>query len=472
MMKTLQYWKLCLLAAVIGVFLNRLPAQNTSQQLAFAGLRSIAAQGQINAVKTDSAGNIYLLLDQKDGVRLLKTDNAASKILAQAQLGARGDIGLAMALDPAGNVYITGTTTSATLTATTGAAIPNRTDTSTQSFVAKFSPDLSPVFVTFTGGSKIAASALTSTADSVFVTGVTYAANLPVTPNGIQQTPAYQSTQNGFVEKFSATGASLLYATYLTGANGDTTPTSIVADSADNAYITGATSASGFPTIAALVPAILSNPSGFLTKLTPAGDGIVFSTFIPGPGITSIALDTTSQTLLLSGSVELGKFPVDKVSTPLIPTTYQVLLRLPLDGSAVESATLIAPGTQSFVAPGPSGTVWVDGSLTAPVMPSRCGSMQPMRSTRQPDSAACPPPTPASRTSRPSSRPSPSTQAGIPTSPAPSNPPQVPASSPPRPTTCPSATAPRRPSHPPSWMPKPPPQRAPAASAPAPQRTW
>jgi hypothetical protein len=369
MMKTLQYWKLCLLAAVIGVFLNRLPAQNTSQQLAFAGLRSIAAQGQINAVKTDSAGNIYLLLDQKDGVRLLKTDNAASKILAQAQLGARGDIGLAMALDPAGNVYITGTTTSATLTATTGAAIPNRTDTSTQSFVAKFSPDLSPVFVTFTGGSKIAASALTSTADSVFVTGVTYAANLPVTPNGIQQTPAYQSTQNGFVEKFSATGASLLYATYLTGANGDTTPTSIVADSADNAYITGATSASGFPTIAALVPAILSNPSGFLTKLTPAGDGIVFSTFIPGPGITSIALDTTSQTLLLSGSVELGKFPVDKVSTPLIPTTYQVLLRLPLDGSAVESATLIAPGTQSFVAPGPSGTVWVDGSLTAPLLP-------------------------------------------------------------------------------------------------------
>ena len=44
------------------------------QQLAFAGLRSVATQGQFNAVAADSTGNIYLLLDQKDGVRVLKVD--------------------------------------------------------------------------------------------------------------------------------------------------------------------------------------------------------------------------------------------------------------------------------------------------------------------------------------------------------------------------------------------------------------
>ncbi len=367
-MKTLQYWKICLFAAMLGVFPHRLPAQNSTQQLAFAGLRSIAAQGQINAVKTDSVGNIYLLIDQKDGVRLLKTDNSASKILAQVQLGARGDIGLAMALDPAGNVFITGTT-SASLAATSGAAISNRTDTSTQSFVARFLADLTPVFVTFTGGSRIAATAIAATNDAVFVTGITYSANLPVTPNGIQQAPAYQSMQNGFVEKFSTDGATLLYATYLTGAKGDTTPTSIVADASDNAYLSGVTSASGFPTIAAMVPEIISNPSGFLTKLTPSGDGITFSTFIPGPGITSAALDNATQTLLLSGSVALGQFPVDTVSTPLVPTAYQVLLRLPLDGSTVQSSTLIAPGTQSFIALGPNGSVWIDGTFTSPLLP-------------------------------------------------------------------------------------------------------
>ena len=94
-------------------------------------------QGQINGVQTDSVGNLYLLVDQKDGVRVLKTDNTASTLLAQALLGAKGDAGVALALDPAGNVYVTGTTTSGSLNSTAGAAIPNRTDSSTQSFVAK-----------------------------------------------------------------------------------------------------------------------------------------------------------------------------------------------------------------------------------------------------------------------------------------------------------------------------------------------
>ena len=111
---------------------------NTAQQLVFAGLRSVAQQGQINAVQTDAAGNLYLLLNQGDGVRVLKTDNAGGTVLAQALLGAQGDIGVALALDPSGNVYITGTTSSTTLNGTSGAAIPTRTDTSTNSFVAKF----------------------------------------------------------------------------------------------------------------------------------------------------------------------------------------------------------------------------------------------------------------------------------------------------------------------------------------------
>jgi hypothetical protein len=342
---------------------------NSSQQLAFAGLRSIAQHGQINGVQADSAGHLYLLLNQGDGVRLLETDNAASTILTQTLLGAAGDAGVALTLDPAGNVFVAGTTSSATLTGTSGAAIPSRTDISTNSFVAKFDSSLNPLFVTFTGGSRIAAAALSATSDAVFVTGITYASNLPVTPNAIQQAPAYQSQQNGFVEKFSSDGSTLLYATYLTGAAGSTTPTAIAADATDSAYIAGQTSASGFPTIAALVPEMLSNPSGFLTRITPAGDGIAWSTFIPGAGLNSIALDSTGQVLLVSGSVALGQFPVDTVSVPLAPTTYQVLLRIPTSGDAVLSSTLIAPGTQSSVAADAGAGAWVDGNLTAPLLP-------------------------------------------------------------------------------------------------------
>ena len=366
----MKSWKIVLWLTLFAAGLEA-PGQtaNTSQQLAFAGLRSVTQQGQINGVLTDASGNVYLIVDQKDGVRVLKTDNTASTLLAQAVLGAKGDVGVALALDPAGNVYVTGTTTSGSLNATAGAAIPNRTDNSTQSFVARFDPSLNPVFVSFTGGSRIAATALAATADSVFITGLTYGSNLPVTANGIQQAPAYGSSQNGFVERFSASGTTLTYATYLTGASGDTTPAAIAADTADDAYITGFTTASGYPTVAALVPAILSVPSGFLTKLTPAGDEITFSTFIPGQGLTSLALDSSGSVLLAAGSVALGQFPVDTVAEPLVQLNYQALLRLPLDGSAVLSSVLIAPGTQSQVAAAPGGAAWVDGGLSFPQLP-------------------------------------------------------------------------------------------------------
>ena len=345
-------------------------AQNTAQQLGFAGLRSVAMQGEVNAVRSDGAGNLYLLLDQRDGVRLLKTDATASTVLAQALLGAKGDVGLALALDPAGNLYVTGTSTSTALTATPGAAIAQRTDSSTQSFVANFDANLNTLFVTFTGGSKIAANALAATADAVFVTGVTYAANLPVTANGIEQTPAAGSSGNGFVERFTSSGSTLVYATYLTGANGDTNPAGIAADSNDDAYIVGSTSASGYPTVAAVVPAMLTNPSGFLTKLTPAGDALAFSTFVSGAGLTSVALDAAGTTLLLSGTVASGQFPVDTVTVPVAaPLAYQTLVRMPLDGSAVLSSTLLAPGTQSFATADAAGGVWVDGALGAPLLP-------------------------------------------------------------------------------------------------------
>ncbi len=357
---------LALLAAIALVATTQAqtaPA-NASQQLVFAGLRSVAARGQINGVATDAAGDVYLAYDQGDGVRVLKIANDGSEVLASAQLGASGDSAVAIALDPDGNVYVAGTSTSGALAATGGAAFASATAATTNSFVAKFSANLVESFLTFTGGTRIAASALAATADRVFVSGIAYGSDLPVTANGVEQSPAYQSNQNGFVEAFSSDGTTLVYSTYITGAQGDTTPTAIAADAADNVWLVGSTSATGFPTTAAMVPNILSNPSGFLLRLTPGGDAIVFATFVPGTGLDSIALDTTGMELLIAGNVALGQFPVDTVYAPLLPTPYQVLLRVPLDGSSVTSGTVIAPGTQSVVTPSSGGGAWIAGQFS------------------------------------------------------------------------------------------------------------
>ena len=376
-----------------------------AQQLLFAGLRassSSTSYAQFNAIQSDSTGNLYLLLDQKDGIRLLKTDPTATNILAQTQLGASGDVGLAMVLDPAGNLYITGDSTSGSLQATYGAAFPNPSPNSSSNsspgtsntFIGKFDRNLNEIFLTYAGSGESSITAIAATSDAVFVTGSIFGATLPITPSAILQSPASGSFQNGFVEKFNSTGSTLLYATYLSGQNGETAPDAIAADSSDNAYIAGYTTSSGFPTLAALIPNILSATSGFLTKLTPAGDGLLFSTFIPGADITSLALapspqDPAVQTLLVSGAIALGQFPIASVPAPLVDTTYQSLLRFSLDGSTLLSSTLLAPGVQSTLTPAPNSAVWITANLTSPasLLPlaplSTIGNSYALRVTQQ-----------------------------------------------------------------------------------------
>ena len=374
MMKTLRTLAVCL-AVSLTSSLARAQVVNVSQQVTLAGLRSANGQGSFPAAIYSADGSLFLLYDQHDGVRVLKFNAAGSTVLAQAQLGTVGDSPLAIALDPAGNVYITGTSTSGNLSGTSGSAFPSRADTSTNSFLAKLDANLNIDFVTFLGAGRTSAVSVAATADAVFVTGITFNPAFPVTIAGIQQAPANGSSENGFVERFSADGTTLVYATYLTGANGNTAPNAIVADSADNAYIAGYTSATGYPTISALVSEILGANSGFLIRLSPAGNSIVFSTFIPGDGITGLALDATNQSLLLSGNIALGQFPVATVAAPIAATTYQSLLRIPLTGQSVSASLLLVPGTQSFVSAGPNGTAWITGSLSTPLFP---GTSQPL----------------------------------------------------------------------------------------------
>ncbi len=298
-----------------------------------------------------------LLLDQKDGVRLLKTDANATNVLAQTLLGAKGDIGLAMTLDPAGNVYIMGTSTSGTLAATAGVAFPSPADTSTNSFVAKFDASLNPIFVTYTGSGRMAAAGIAATANAP---STSPAASSPPRcplrqPESCKRPPA-EAPRTASLR--SSTLPAQLCSTRPISPDTAATPHPPPSRSTPPETPTSP----GQPQPPAIPPWPRSfhrscpQPQAAQQRISyPAHAPTATASPSPpsSPAAESPRWPTTpiAQNLLLSGSIALGQFPIASVSMPLIGTAYQSLLRMSLDGSTVLNATLIAPGTQSFVAP-------------------------------------------------------------------------------------------------------------------------
>ena len=72
--------------------------------------------------------------------------------------------------------------------------------------------------------------------------------------------------EDAFVTKLNATGTAVVYSTYLGGSSVDA-GYGIAVDSSGNAYVTGATASTNFPTTANAFPAALGGGSdAFVTK--------------------------------------------------------------------------------------------------------------------------------------------------------------------------------------------------------------
>ena len=140
-------------------------------------------------------------------------------------------------------------------------------------------------YATYLGGSDYdyAYGVAVDSSGSAYVTGTTISADFPTA------SPLY-GTRNGlnsdaFVTKMSADGSSLIYSTYLGGSQVDQA-NGIAVDSAGSAYLTGYTYSNDFPTanpfqgwgggIAGL------NTDAFVSKLSPLGDALVYSSYLGG----------------------------------------------------------------------------------------------------------------------------------------------------------------------------------------------
>ncbi len=213
--------------------------------------------------------------------------------------GPQGSDAYGIATDGAGNVYVTGRTgTGFPVTASAFSSTTFNTG-----FMAKLNTNASGasslVYSTFLGqtgfgeGHAIAADA----SGNAYVTG-----NLNSTATGFASSGAFQATfggggQDAFVEKLNTNlsgAASRVYSTYLGGSGQDFGGSAtargskgIAIDTAGNAYITGQTTSTNFPTANAFQASNGGNTDAFLTKLNPTGTALVYSTYLGGSGSSS-----------------------------------------------------------------------------------------------------------------------------------------------------------------------------------------
>ncbi len=173
-------------------------------------------------------------------------------------------------------------------------------------YVAELSADGSHlIYSTYLGGKggDFCGAIAVDSAGDAFVTGLSDAfagpASLPTSPTAAQ--PNFAGTTDAFVVELNPTGSQIVYSTFL-GGSGYDIGQDIVLDSAGNAYVSGYTYSSDFPTFGSSIlestfPGFLS---GWVTKLNPSG-GFVFSTYtgnLSSQPSQRIALDAANNVYL------------------------------------------------------------------------------------------------------------------------------------------------------------------------------
>ena len=205
------------------------------------------------------------------------------------------DYGYGIAIDSNGNSYISGITYSDNYPTTPGAYDPTY-NSGGDVFMTKINPaGSSLLYSTFIGGNveDIARGIEIDSNGNAYIGGYTQSSNFPTTPG------AYDTSYNGgytdvFVTKLNSTGSSLVYSTFIGGSGGDEAYGGITIDSNENAYVTGETLSTDYPTTSGAYDTSHDGSDDvFVTKLNSAGSALSYSTFIGGSeGETAYGIET------------------------------------------------------------------------------------------------------------------------------------------------------------------------------------
>jgi hypothetical protein len=320
------------------------------------------------------------------------------------------DTATSIALDEAGNAYVTGRTGSADFP-TTGGLQPEINGTACNgepchdAYVTKLSPEGAVVYSTYVGGSlNEEALGVAVTADgSAIVSGNTDSRDLPTVSAfqaefGSPPCPGDLPCElDVFVSKLTPDGGDLTYSTYLGGEASDTNAGVAVADDG-TAFVAGTTRSPDFPVAGGVQQGLAGTACGpppgtpcldtFVTALSPEGSAAEYSTYLGGTENETaggIAVDSTGRAVV-TGSTQSPDFPTARPAQPALDnascTSEQpeelcddgFVTRLAPDGGSLDFSTFLGGTAEDQglgVAVDDAGNVAVAGRTDSGNFPTR-----------------------------------------------------------------------------------------------------
>jgi hypothetical protein len=310
-----------------------------------------------------------------------KLNAAGSALIYSTFLGGSGlDFGASIAVDGAGNAYMTGYTGSTNfptvnpLQSATGGGAGD-------AFVSKLNAAGSAlIYSTYLGGGGVdfGEGMAIDSAGNAYVTGETNSTNFP-TVHPLQPFKSFED--DAFVSKLNAAGSALVYSTYL-GGNRDEGSSQfwgwagIAVDDLGNAYVTGYTESTNFPTVNPLQPMNGGSGDVYVSKLNAAGSALVYSTYLGGAGSdygNGIAVDASGN-VYVTGSTLSSNFPTANPLQPLRGFQDDAFVsKLNASGSALVYSTYLGGSRQDWangIAVDAAGNAYVTGYTFSNNFPS------------------------------------------------------------------------------------------------------
>jgi hypothetical protein len=261
----------------------------------------IAVDSDSNAYitgETWSPQNSFPVIDGPDLIYNGYNDAFVAKVSASGTAlvyagyigGGSGDEGDSIAVDGAGNAYVSGTTASDqnTFPVTVG---PDLTfNGTTDAFVAKVSPSgAALIYAGYIGGSawEWGYGIAVDGSGNAYISGTT-SSDQTTFPATVGPDPTYNGGYDAFVAKVNASGAVLIYAGYIGGSGDDKGwYGGIAVDGSGNAYIMGETASTqtSFPVI--IGPDLTYNggeKDAFVAKVSATGAALIYAGYIGGAG--------------------------------------------------------------------------------------------------------------------------------------------------------------------------------------------